>query len=106
MLVISGLTADLTEAYVGSRHDQAILGYSRLEDVLERDAKGFGGRQMMLYGDRGYRMSNVIMAPYPGDRLQPAEAEFNRRMCTSRVQVEHEFSSLRNQERMTQYEGE
>lgn len=96
----------MTEAYVGSRHDQSILGYSGLEAVLERDAKGFGGRQMMLYGDRGYRLCAVIMAPFPGVVLNPQEEAFNRVMCTSRVQVEHKFCSMRNQVRMTQYEGE
>lgn len=60
---------------------------------------------MMLYGDRGYRMSAVLVAPFPGAILAPEEAAFNRIMCTSRVQVKHEFCSLHNQVRMTQYEG-
>lgn len=102
---LSGLTADLSPAYVGSRHDTAIWDRAGLEDVLTRDAKGFEGLQMMLYGDQGYRMSAVLMTPYPGNRLTAAQAAFNRAMSSARVAVEHEFGRTRNMERMSQYEG-
>lgn len=105
-VALSGLTADLTPAYVGSRHDTAIWDRSGLEEVLRRDAKGFEGRQMMLYGDQGYRLSAVLMTPYPGIHLPAAQADFNQAMSRARVAVEHEFGRTRNLERMSQYEGE
>lgn len=60
---------------------------------------------MMLYGDQGYRLSTVLMTPYPGNRLTPQQAGFNRAMLSARVAVEHEFGRTRNLERMSQYEG-
>lgn len=101
----SGITADLTEAYIGSCHDTAVLRMSGLSDMLERDAKGFGGRQMMLYGDQGYRNSAVMLTPYPGIHLLAHQSRFNRIMASVRVAVEHEFGRLRNIFRMTQYKG-
>ncbi|EGG04849.1 uncharacterized protein MELLADRAFT_72295 [Melampsora larici-populina 98AG31] len=100
-----GITANLTEAYIGSRHDTAILRMSGLSEVLERNAKGFDGRQMMLYGDQGYQNSAVLLTPYVGLNLGPEQAAFNWIMASVRVAVEHELGRLRNIIRMTQYKG-
>lgn len=78
---------------------------SGLTEVLARDAKGYGGRQMMLYGDQGYQNSAVMLTPYPGVNLGEDQACFNRLMASVRIAVEHEFGRLRNILRMTQYKG-
>lgn len=106
--LFSGLTVDLSEAYLGSRHDQAMLKDSDLESVLRMHAKGHEGRQMMLYGDKGYSANDVIMTPFPGneERMAPHRVDFNKTMSKCRIGVEHEFGRTRNVFRMTQYEGE
>lgn len=69
-------------------------------------AKGFNGRQMTLYGDQGYPLSDVIMTPFRGGRdLPPHERGFNLVMSRLRIGVEHEFGRVTNLMRFTTYEG-
>lgn len=92
---------------MGSRHDNAILRASQIEDILRLYAKGHGGRQMMIYGDKGYKISDVLMTPFPGHPrdLDPDFVQFNKDMSRCRIGVEHDFGQTRNIERLTQYEG-
>lgn len=101
-----GLTVDLSEAYVGSRHDQAMLQHTQIEGILRQHAKGLDGRQMRLYGDKGYTATDVIMTPFRGheDRLDFRQTVFNKAMSRCRIGVEHEFGRVHNVFRLTQYE--
>lgn len=105
---LSGITVDLSEAYVGSRHDQAMPKDSQIETVLRRYAKGTNGRQMVLYGDKGYQLTDVIITPFPGvsGEIPDYQRRFNLSMSRIRIGVEHEFGRVRNVFRATQYEGE
>ena len=91
---------------MGARHDTAILRATRIVEILRMCAKGFNGRQMTLYGDQGYPLSDVIMTPFRGGRdLPPHERGFNLAMSRLRIGVEHEFGRVTNLMRFTTYEG-
>lgn len=103
----SGITVDLSRAFVGSRHDTCMIGASQIQQILWRHAKGHNGRQMMLYGDKGYHPNDVLMTPFEGneERMPRYQVRFNRAMSRCRIGVEHEFGRTRNLLRSTVYEG-
>lgn len=85
-----------------------MLKDSQIETILQRYAKGANVRQMVLYGDKGYQLTDITITPFPG---MPADMpdhrrRFNLAMSRIRIGVEHEFGRVRNVFCSTQYEGE
>lgn len=68
-------------------------------EILRICAKGYDGRQMTLYSDQGYPLSDVIMTPVQGG---PA---FNLVMSHLWIGVAHEFGCVRNLMRFTTHAG-
>ena len=52
------------------------------------------GEPYVLYGDPAYGVSRNILSPFRGQRLMPAEQEFNRAMSAVRVSVEWTFGKI------------
>lgn len=84
-----------------------MLRHSDVEGILRREAKGHDDRQMVLYGDQGYQLNDVIITPFRGvpGHMAPHCRRFNRNMSKIRIGIEHEFGRVHNILRQTQYEG-
>ncbi|EIN09671.1 hypothetical protein PUNSTDRAFT_67051, partial [Punctularia strigosozonata HHB-11173 SS5] len=106
-----GLIGHLHGPLEGRRGDGFLLSDSGLLDWCSEHAKcpsitsGSGNGMdnsskdtyYRLYGDPAYGLSDVLISPFsgPGERT-PEEREFNERMSSLRMEVEHTFGNVLN----------
>lgn len=83
-----GIIVHLSGPFAGNRHDLRLYEISGITQTLRTDAKGYNDRQMTLYGDPAYTLSNVMQRPFPTQGISPEERRFNERMSKVSVAVE------------------
>nr|CAI5849524.1 unnamed protein product [Callosobruchus analis] len=88
-----GLTISCMEPFEGRRHDAGILRESGLYGQLE-DTTVFPDAHFVIYGDQAYGIRELILCPFPGLNLNPAQEMFNNSMSTVREAVEWIFGKV------------
>lgn len=84
----SGIIEHLSGPYLGRRHDSRLFRMSGLARILRAHAKGRGDRQMTLYGDPAYRLTDLMQRPFPTGGISPEQRIYNERMSKVRIGVE------------------
>lgn len=81
----------------GRRADGGVLEMSGLDELCQIHARGVDGRQLFVYGDPAYGLSDTVISGMKklGD-LTETEREFNRRMSKLRQSVEWGFGNVSN----------
>lgn len=87
----NGIICQLDGPYPGRRHDAGILESSGLYSKLQRLVKD---DDFVIYGDPAYPLLPLIMKPYGGNTLTPAQQAFNRGMSSVRQAVEWGFGKI------------
>ncbi|XP_049269973.1 uncharacterized protein LOC125757829 [Rhipicephalus sanguineus] len=75
----NSIICQLDGPYPGRRHDAGILESSGLYSKLERLVKD---DDFVVYGDPAYPLLPLVMKPYGGNTLTPAQQAFNRGMSS------------------------
>ena len=104
-----GQFIDVVVGWPGSVHDARVFSNSGIYRKLENftlfpdSPKIINGTSIpiMLLGDPAYPLMDNLMKPYSDNgRLSPEEFEFNRRLSSCRVSVEHAFGRLKSRWRI------
>ncbi|KAF9124887.1 hypothetical protein BGX30_000709, partial [Mortierella sp. GBA39] len=78
--------------YTGSRHDSAACKdtplYRRKEDYFQGDEH--------LIGDAAYALTPTVITPYKGKNQPAHRDDFNKKLRSSRVKIEHAFGWLKS----------
>jgi hypothetical protein len=89
-----GMIVSLSGPFVGRDHDMKMLADSDIVNKLDSlDYQGLD-RELFIYGDLGYVMSNRIQVPFEGLNLTSSQKKFNRVMSQHRVTVEWAFKNV------------
>nr|CAI5830787.1 unnamed protein product [Callosobruchus analis] len=88
-----GLTISCMGPFEGRRHDAGILRESGLYGQLE-DTTVFPDAHFVIYGDQAYGIRELILCPFPGLNLNPAQEMFNNSMSAVREAVEWIFGKV------------
>ena len=105
VMIPNGMFAHLFGPWEGRRTDPFMLAESGLLDKCAKyavqvdadDGTPLEHRYFQLYGDPAYGVNPFLVSPYsgPGQRSR-AEQEFNTRMSSVRIEVEHGFGIVLN----------
>ena len=82
---------DFSGPHIGIRHDMRLLAESNLNSRIAPFHP-----QFVVYGDSAYYHCPYILAGYPGANLSEQQAQFNKKMSTTKVNVEWAFGNLLN----------
>ena len=86
-----GVFIFFTTGYTGTRHDSAAFKdtplYQRREDFFSGDEH--------LIGDAAYALTPTVITAYKGKNLPPEKDDFNKKLRSSRVKIEHAFGWLK-----------
>lgn len=81
----------------GRRADGALLRTSGVPEAARKWARGFGGRQMYIYGDPAYGETDTVISGLKKvEKLSKEEQDFNTQMSKIRQCVEWSFGKLFN----------
>lgn len=96
-----GLAIQFYGPVEGRRADGGVLTLSGLNKTWREYGRGYGGRQMLLYGDPAYGETEIIMSgrKEPG-RLPQIEQELNILMAKYRECIEWTFGKVQSNWRM------
>jgi hypothetical protein len=83
-----GIIVHLSGPFSGNRHDSRLFEMSGLPRILRAHAKGHGNRQLTLYGDPAYTLSEIMQRPFHTGGISPVQKLFNERMSKVRIGVE------------------
>lgn len=90
-----GLICPVYGPVEGRRADGGVLDMSGWEAMLRADAKGVDARQLFVYGDPAYGVSDTVISGMKKlDSLTPLEREFNHKMSALRQCVEWGFGNV------------
>ena len=93
----NGLIGRLDGAYVGRRHDAAIIHFTKLNDEMKRIFVNDDGTWFAIYGDSGYANQKFIKVGFKNcKKLTEQQLRFNRDMSNLRISVEWGFGKLVN----------
>jgi hypothetical protein len=87
-----GVFIFFTTGYTGSRHDSAAYKdtplYQRKEDYFQGDEH--------LIGDAAYALTPTVITAYKGKNQPAHRDDFNKKLRSSRVKIEHAFGWLKS----------
>lgn len=90
----NGLLVDVSGLYPGRRHDDHIVGDSRLNERM-RESQDGNVFQYKIMGDKAYSVRSHIGSPFVGNDLTPPQRAFNLNLSKLRVSVEHAFGKTK-----------
>lgn len=92
-----GLIAHCSLPVEGRRADSAVLAHSGIEPLMEQYGKGVDGRQLFVYADPAYGLTDTIISAAKEVRdLEPAEQAFYTALSHCRMCVEWSFGKVFN----------
>jgi hypothetical protein len=91
-----GLFTHFFGGIAGSRHDQYVLTQSNLLEDCRGVMAGLDDVPYMLFGDKGYTDSDVLLTPYRSNQLNPDRRRFNKSMSRVRIAVEWMFGVMKS----------
>lgn len=91
-----GLFLQFSGGIPGARHDMHILRESGIVPVIQEYMDGLGPaeRRFMVYADKGYQNSDIIITPYRDFEMNEDREGINAEMSSVRVSVEWMFGVL------------
>jgi hypothetical protein len=89
-----GIIVHLSGPFAGNRHDSRLFEMSDLAPILRACAKGYDNRQLSLYGDPTYTLSDIMQRPFHTAGISPEEQYFNECSAQGHIGVEITYATL------------
>ncbi|KFH74000.1 hypothetical protein MVEG_01213 [Podila verticillata NRRL 6337] len=80
-----GIIVHLSGPFAGNRHDSRLFEMSGIAPILRTYAKGTNNRQLTLYGDPAYTVSDIMQRPFHTAGISREQKLFNERMSKVRI---------------------